>query len=121
MDLAILDTKLVETELITTLDKSKRKGTHFWIGATNHKSPSSSQYYWAKTEAPVRKDIKWGGKEPNELHKQKCLKIYDWKLKHKIGNTVCDSQNYPLCQKVIEKDTEWADILNERITQNFLK
>lgn len=99
MDLTILDTKFVETELMAALNSNKRPGTHFWIGGTNHKSPSPSQFYWAKTEMPIRQDLKWGGNEPDDLSNQKCMNIYEWGSRHNVGNGGCWSENYALCQK----------------------
>lgn len=97
MDLAIIETKPEENAILATMTSSSNND-YVWLGGSD--VGSTGEYYWVKTGAPVRSDIKWNSTEPDGPGSQHYMKIYRPAAEYVFGNTFEYAEGYPLCQEV---------------------
>lgn len=94
LDLAIIETKEEEDQIISKLNESGII-QWIWIGGTDVED--SFNWYWAKTGEPIRKNMNWYRTEPNNRNEH-CMLFFKNGASYYVGNHFCHIKGYPLCQ-----------------------
>lgn len=100
LNLAIIDSKEEESELLNTLKILNLTGSEYiWIGATD--IGEAFNWYWAKTGEPIGFNLHFHPNEPDDPGNQQYLIILLHSESMYIGNTFGYIDAFALCQRVL--------------------